>query len=285
MSADTPFSLEALFAGDEARERYARDGVIFVRGALDATQQALVADAFAYSIAHPTSIAPPRADDGPFFFADNGNVANWRSEPYRRVLSETPIAAIARKLFGAKDVWFFNEQLFWKEGGHVPRTPWHQDTTYFKFDGPDQAVFWVSLDPLPEGAALEVVRGSHRQTLYDGISSGAEGGRVRFYADADLPPLPDIEGDRARWDIASWGFELGDLLIFHPKALHGGGPATPEMRRRSLTLRLCGDKTVRVERPDRHDASGTNADNHFYQQVNALQIGEPVSNTPCIVRL
>ena len=54
---------------------------------------------------------------------------------------------------------------------------------------------------------------------------------------------------------------------------------------RSLTLRLCGDKTVRVERPDRHDASGTNEANHFYQQVNALVIGEPVSNTPCIVRL
>jgi len=244
-----------------------------VRGALDAAQQALVADAFAYSIAHPTSIAPPRSEDGPFFFADNGNVANWRSEPYRRVLSETPMAAIARKLFGAKDVWFFNEQLFWKEGGQVPRTPWHQDTTYFKFDGPDQAVFWISLDPLDQAAVLEVVRGSHKGPVYDGISSGAEGGRTRFYDDADLPPLPDIEGERGAWDIVSWPFEPGDLLIFHPRALHGGGPAIPGMRRRSLTIRVCGPDTVRVERPDRRDASGTNASNHFYQQVAALELG------------
>jgi ectoine hydroxylase-related dioxygenase (phytanoyl-CoA dioxygenase family) len=282
---DAAFTLKDLETGDDLRRRYASDGVLFFHGALDAAQMALVADAFAWSIEHPSAMRPKRPEDGPVFFADNGNVANWNSPPYRRLLAEGPMAQIARRLFGAEDVWFFNEQLFWKEGGHVPRTPWHQDTTYFQFEGPDQAVFWISLDPLAKGEALEVVRGSHRGTVFDGISSGAEGGGTPFYREGGLPPLPDIEADRAAWDIASWPFASGDLLIFHPACLHGGGPARPGMRRRSLTLRLCGRNTLRVERPDREDASGVNASNHFYQQVKALNIGQPVADTPCIVRL
>jgi ectoine hydroxylase-related dioxygenase (phytanoyl-CoA dioxygenase family) len=278
-------TLADLDAGGDIAERYARDGVVFVRDAFTADQMRMVADAFSWSIEHPSAMSPQRPEAGPIFFADNGNVANWTSPPYRRLLTEGPMAAIARRLFGAQDVWFFNEQLFWKEGGHVPRTPWHQDTTYFQFEGPDQAVFWISLDPLKRDEALEVVRGSHRGVVYDGISSGAEGGQIPFYNVGNLPPLPDIEADRGAWDIAGWAFTPGDLLIFHPACLHGGGPARPGMRRRSLTLRLCGRKTQRVERPDREDASGVNASNHFYQQVKALKIGQPVADTPCIVPL
>jgi ectoine hydroxylase-related dioxygenase (phytanoyl-CoA dioxygenase family) len=270
---------------EDLAARYARDGVVFLKGALDAEQLALVEAAFDYSIAHPSAMSPKRAEEGPVFFADNGNVANWSSPAYRQLLREGPMATIARRLFATDDVWFFNEQLFWKEGGHVPRTPWHQDTTYFQFEGPDQAVFWMSLDPLQRDEALEVVRGSHLGAVYDGISSGAEGGRTPFYREGDLPPLPDIESDRAAWAIAGWAFEPGDLLIFHPACLHGGGPARPGMRRRSLTLRFCGPKTVRVDRPDREDASGVNASNHFYAQVKALALGEPVANTPCIIRV
>jgi ectoine hydroxylase-related dioxygenase (phytanoyl-CoA dioxygenase family) len=281
--ADGAFTLAEL--GEDLAERYARDGVVFVRNAFTPDELAMVAAAFDHSIAHPSAMAPKRPDDGPVFFADNGHVANWTSEPYQRLLAEGPMAAIARRLFDTDDVWFFNEQLFWKEGGHVPRTPWHQDTTYFQFEGPDQAVFWMSLDPLKRDEALEVVRGSHRGVLYDGISSGAEGGQIPFYDAGDLPPLPDIEADRDAWDIAGWAFAPGDLLIFHPACLHGGGPARPGMRRRSLTLRFCGPRTVRVERPDREDASGTNASNHFYAQVKALAVGEPVAHTPCIVRV
>jgi ectoine hydroxylase-related dioxygenase (phytanoyl-CoA dioxygenase family) len=270
---------------DDLADRYARDGVVFIRNALTAAQLDLVRAAFDYSIAHPSAMAPQRPSDGPVFFADNGNVANWTSAPYSRLLADGPFARLARRLFVSEDIWFFNEQLFWKEGGHVPRTPWHQDTTYFQFDGPDQAVFWMSLDPLQRDEALEVVKGSHLGVVYDGISSGAEGGRTPFYSQGGLPPLPDIEADRGAWDIAGWSFQPGDLLIFHPACLHGGGPARPGMRRRSLTLRFCGPKTVRVERPDRSDASGTNASNHFYAQVKALALGEPVAHTPCIVRV
>jgi ectoine hydroxylase-related dioxygenase (phytanoyl-CoA dioxygenase family) len=38
--------------------------------------------------------------------------------------------------------------------------------------------------------------------------------------------------------------EPGDLVIFHPKLLHGGAPTHPGQRRRTLTLRFFGADAV-----------------------------------------
>jgi ectoine hydroxylase-related dioxygenase (phytanoyl-CoA dioxygenase family) len=50
--------------------------------------------------------------------------------------------------------------------------------------------------------------------------------------------LPNIEAERARWDIVSWAVEPGDVLVFHPGMLHGGAPTSPGSRRRTLSLSL-----------------------------------------------
>ena len=214
---------------DALAKTYARDGVIFLPSALHAAQTALVEAAFDYSMAHPGPVAfPAPPEDGPFFYSDNGASASWRTEPYLRLFRETPIGAICQALFGSKAVWFINEQLFWKQGGAISRTPWHQDTSYFKFDGPDQAVVWVALDDLPQGSAIEVVRGSHNGPLYDGFGTVTGKGEVTgdsAVCDGALPPLPDIEAERAAWDIVTWSINRGDLIIFHPRALHGGALA------------------------------------------------------------
>jgi ectoine hydroxylase-related dioxygenase (phytanoyl-CoA dioxygenase family) len=61
---------------------------------------------------------------------------------------------------------------------------------------------------------------------------------------ASLPVLPDIEADRDGWEIVSFAVEPGDVVIFHPKVLHGGAPTHPGTRRRTLTLRFFGEDAV-----------------------------------------
>jgi hypothetical protein len=62
-----------------------------------------------------------------------------------------------------------------------------------------------------------------------------------------MPTLPDIEADRDAWDILSWPVHRGDLIVFHLGALHGGGGTSPEIERRSLTLRFFGADAVWTE--------------------------------------
>ena len=64
------------------------------------------------------------------------------------------------------------------------------------------------------------------------------------HPNSSLPRLPDIEADRAHWDIVSWAVEPGDLIVFHPAMLHGGAPTHPGQRRRTLTLRIFGEAAV-----------------------------------------
>ncbi len=61
---------------------------------------------------------------------------------------------------------------------------------------------------------------------------------------SSMPRLPDIEADRGAWDIVSWAVEPGDLIVFHPRLLHGGAPTRPGKRRRTLTLRFFGEDAV-----------------------------------------
>jgi ectoine hydroxylase-related dioxygenase (phytanoyl-CoA dioxygenase family) len=114
-------------------------------------------------------------------------------------------------------------------------------------------VVWIPLDPVPKSAALEIVRGSHKGTTYNGSLFHAKDDTVGLYKGDPLPRLPDIEAHRDEWNdkIVSWASGPGDVLIFHTASLHGGGATLPGMRRRSLTLRFVGDDVVRVARPKR----------------------------------
>jgi hypothetical protein len=226
------------------------DGVVHIPGALTPREVALVEQAYAWKMAHAgawgSDIYP---GTGARFFQAKGDSS---AEPaFRAMLMETRFADIVAALFGSGPVWYLEEQLFYKEGGTAPtrRTPWHQDTSYQPMRGAKSAVVWIGLDRLPREQALEVVRGSHRGTVYNATKFDPADDTAPFFADSGLPRLPDIEARRADWDIVAWPFAPGDLLVFHPSALHGGGGTLPGGRRRSLTLRFVGDDTFKIDFP------------------------------------
>ena len=129
------------------------------------------------------------------------------------------------------------------------RTPWHQDLTYWCTGGTQLAGFWITLDPVTADESLEFVKGSHLGPLYAGTSFDPNDETTPYFA--DWPRIPDIEADRASFDIVSYDITPGDVMMFHPGMLHGGGASAK--RRRTLSVRFFGDDVVYEERPGRSE--------------------------------
>lgn len=225
------------------RETYARDGVVHIPGALDARALTDAQAAYDWSLAHPGPLASNiRQATDAVFYQDLYNPDCLTG--YRAMLQASPIPALLADLWDAPDVWFMYEQVFLKEGGEARRTPWHQDSSYLAVAGEHLAVAWITFDPCAKADSLEFVPGSHRGQLYNGSRFDLDDDTAPTHPQASLPRLPDIEATRDRFDIVSWPVEPGDLVIFHPKMLHGGAPTHSGARRRTLTLRFFGQDAV-----------------------------------------
>jgi ectoine hydroxylase-related dioxygenase (phytanoyl-CoA dioxygenase family) len=222
---------------------YERDGVVHIPGALSAGELADALAAYEWSLAHPGPGASRirQATDATFY----NDLFNPRAMTgYRAMLERSSIPGIVAELWDSPDVWFFYEQVFLKEGGETRRTPWHQDSSYLAIGGPHLAVVWITFDPVAKDDALEFVRGSHRGPLYNGSRFELGDDTAPLHPGSPLPRLPDIEADRSAFDIVGWAVEPGDLVIFHPRTLHGGAATHPGRRRRTLTLRFFGERSV-----------------------------------------
>lgn len=230
-----------MFDWPTLREAYRRDGVVKLAGALDAAQLGETLAAYDWSLANPgPGASKDRHTPDLTFYNDLFNPDALTG--YRAMLQASPIPGYVAELWETPEVWFFYEQVFLKEGGEVRRTPWHQDSSYLAIDGEDLAVVWISFDTLREQDSLEFVKGSHRGQLYNGSAFKPGDDTAPLHPHSSLPRLPDIEGARADFDIVSWAVEPGDIIVFHPKTLHGGAPTHGGMRRRTLTLRFFGDR-------------------------------------------
>ena len=223
------------------------DGVVCIRDVLDARWRGDCEAAWRWSLENPGPLASRLlgTDDAR---QDLCNPA--APERYRELLEDSPVADVVAALWQTEHVWFMYEQIFHKTQGLSGRTPWHQDSPYLAVDGERLAVVWISFEKVPREYALEFVRGSHRGPLYDGSRFDPADHTAPLYGTGELPRLPDIEAERANWDIVSFRVEPGDVLVFHPAMLHGGGATDPtHPERRTLSLRFFGDDAVYAKRP------------------------------------
>ncbi len=232
------------------QRQYEEDGVVLLKGALPPAALAAAQEAYEWSLANPGPGASRLPQKGAGVFLND--LFNPRClEGYREMLLASPLPRLIADIWGKPDVWFFYEQVFLKEGGETRRTPWHQDSSYLSIDGRDLAVAWITFDPTTAEDSLEFVRGSHRGVLYATSRFDPEDDTAPIHPDTTLPRLPDIEADRGKWNIVSFATKPGDVVLFHPKMLHGGGATHPGGRRRTLTLRFFGQGAVYEARDGR----------------------------------
>lgn len=267
---------------DRFAQQFQNDGVLLVEGAFTEDDMAIIEQAYQGNLDNPSPLLQQLYTKSGGTFIQS--VEDSSAKPtFRKMFAETPVVDIAKCVFGDGGVWYFHEQLFFKDGAKasVRRTPWHQDTPYHPVDGSKFAVFWIPLQDVSAESALEVVRGSHRQTLYNGSFFDDKDDTLPIYDEAAMPRLPDIEADRSKWDIVTCPMKRGDLLIFHCSALHGGGPTAVGSQRRSLSLRLVGDDVIRVDRPvvDENSPAANNIadeEDALVARLAKLPLGAPI---------
>ncbi|MCH2412537.1 MAG: phytanoyl-CoA dioxygenase family protein, partial [Acidimicrobiales bacterium] len=87
------------------------------------------------------------------------------------------------------------------------------------------------------------------------IAGGSVNGDVRdqvgYDEGDDRAPFPDIEGDRAAYEILSWDMEPGDVVVFNGRMVHGGsGNLAPDRDLKVFNTQWLGDDVRVLFRPE-----------------------------------
>jgi ectoine hydroxylase-related dioxygenase (phytanoyl-CoA dioxygenase family) len=233
------------------QERFAEDGAVVLRAALEHRWIDELAAAVEHNRRHPSRWASwyTNPDESVGFWSD---YVTWQHVPgYRDVVFESGLADVARGLMGSRTVRFFHEHVLVKEPGTVERTPWHHDQPYYCVDGDQNVSMWIALDPVPAHAGLRFVAGSHRwgrwfvpRRFLDHVP----------YADGDerFELVPDIDTELDRHTVLAWDVAPGDVIAFHFRTLHDAPGNTQPTRRRAVSLRWLGDDATFALRPWLH---------------------------------
>ncbi|MFM0557304.1 phytanoyl-CoA dioxygenase family protein [Paraburkholderia sediminicola] len=265
---------------ESKRKAFAENGAVLIEGCLSKDQLAQCRQAFDWGVENPGPMAS-NLFDGTERKTHNDNANPFAKERLDQLASSLPFGRLFGDLWGSEHVWYFAEELFLKTGGKSGRSPWHQDTSYLPWNGMHFGNAWISFEAVPRQNALEIVRGSHRGTRYDGTTfQNADDPTDPLHGGDVWPRLPDIEVERRAdpnaYDIISWATQPGDVLLLHPGVLHGGGvvdTAFPD--RHTLVLRFFGDDAAFSPLPD-HSASGfTPAGVLFLEELASLKNGDP----------
>lgn len=221
-------------------ERFRENGVAVIRQAFSSDWIETLRKGLEKNIAEPGPHRreyTPEGKPGHFF----GDYCNWSRIPeYEDFARNSPAADIAGALMGSAKVNLFHEHVVVKEPGTSERTPWHHDQPYYCVDGDDNVSIWIPLDPVPEESAVEFIRGSHKwgkwftPTRFTGVDYDRD--------NEGSEEIPDIQAEREKYDIVSFGLAVGDCIAFHFRTVHGApGNASAETRRRAISFRWTGD--------------------------------------------
>ena len=268
-----------MLAADDI-ERYDTDGVVCLRGVIDAHWIDALRKGVEQNLSAPSSRGRiwNRGADGSVTFYDS---QVWRDiEHYREFVLRSPMAELAGRLMGSTGVNFFFDAIFCRTRGAQFRTPFHQDEPYWSVDGYDCASSWMPLVPVERRSALEFVRGSHRwnrtfrQTNF-GALTGDDRDHVVFADDTDgIEPFPDVDARPDEFDLVSWDMEPGDVAIFNARIIHGGsGRLAPHRELKVFNTQWLGDD-VRV----RFRSTGMDPDHRDIMIEHGLHDGDRVDD-------
>ena len=213
---------------------FARDGVVCVRSVLDPGEVVTAARGSDAVLARPGPLAQVASGAGdPGAFTED--FCRWREVPEIEQLARySRVPAVAAALLATPQVRFYHDHVLVKEGRTRQRTPWHQDQPYYNVDGRGVSA-WIPVDPVPADGCLELVATSHRGPWL--MPRTFLRGEARWFPEGTLADLPDIESDRAAFDIRRFELAPGDAIFFDFLTVHGAPGFRYDSRRRILSLR------------------------------------------------
>jgi ectoine hydroxylase-related dioxygenase (phytanoyl-CoA dioxygenase family) len=219
---------------------YQRDGVACLRGVIDSEWRARLAGAIERDMQVPGEFHHGyEAKSGRF----HGTSRIWQTDAdVRDYVFESPLPELAATFLRARKVNLLYDQMFVKEPGTDAPTPWHSDHVVWPLKGRQVISFWLALDSVTaESGRVEYVRGSHLWNKKYQPRSFAKS-RLDYPTLPGLEEFPDVNANRAAYDIVTWDLEPGDVVAFTSRTLHGAaGNARTDRRRRGFTIRYTGD--------------------------------------------
>ena len=224
---------------------YRRDGVVCVRQVFDSGEVAKARLAIDAVLAQPgplVQVASAAADPGRFV----EDFCRWGDVPQLEELARgSRVGRIAAALMDSPSVRLYHDHVLVKEGGTAQRTPWHQDQPYYNVDGRGVSA-WIPVDPVPEGGCLELVATTHRGPWL--MPRTFLTGEAKWFPDQALQELPDIEADRASFDLRRYEMQPGDAIFFDFLTVHGAPGFPFPGRRRVLSLRYLSEQARHAPR-------------------------------------
>ena len=209
-------------------------GFALVRGLLDETTVAGLSDA----------LETCRASPGPHYRclspenepALESELFRWSDTPaLRRLTTRGPLPALAGAVLGGGAAILLEDQWFRSDAGAEQESPWHQDHPYHPLE-PAFLTVWMPLDPVPPGAGLRVVPGSHRGPIYapvefsatDATLAATDTGNVAMSGEGVPGGIPDAATTAAVAPPAG----PGDAILIDSRTLHAAGGACTTLFRR-----------------------------------------------------
>jgi ectoine hydroxylase-related dioxygenase (phytanoyl-CoA dioxygenase family) len=197
----------------------------------------------------------------------------WRSPGMRALVEQSEAAEIVADVIGSDVMRPWMDGTFLKEGtAAATATPWHNDECLFSLTGNHSPSMWVALTDVDRtNAPLQSLAGSNKDPHRYVSSWAIEGGEPppNFHPWSEL--LERTAATDA--DIRVWEVKAGDMLILHPKTIHGSLPrrAGKNDRRLAYSLRWIGSDI-------RYQYNPTAKTSPF--QANALiKEGEPLPDS------
>jgi len=235
--------------GSHELQAYWRDGAVILHDIVATSWIDRLRAATEELMADPAVPGLDYADDGgPRFFT---LVYAWRYHPtFREWALNGPLVDLTRQVLPqATSLTLFFDQIFARESATTKTTPFHQDAPYIPVTGIDHHLrHWVPLDVVTaRSGAVHYLRGSHRGPTYRARSFDPSNSVANRYDTVEeFLELPDFE---ARYDDHDWligEVEPGDVILHHPRTVHGSRPATDAVPRRAVTTNYV-DEEVRWE--------------------------------------
>jgi ectoine hydroxylase-related dioxygenase (phytanoyl-CoA dioxygenase family) len=226
--------------------RFRSDGCVVVRGLFARSEVEAVRAGIERNLAEPSPLfGVASRDDDPGRFVED--FCNWnRIEEFGAIAFESRAADVAAALMGGSVVRLYHDHLLVKEPGTRQPTPWHQDQPYYNVNGIDNVSMWMPVDPVPAESTLEFWAGSHRGGWLMPRTFLTE--QAAWFPEGSLAEMPDIESDRASYDVLGWALEPGDAVFFHMLTAHHAYGVPGSARRRVFSLRFLGDDAVHAPR-------------------------------------
>ena len=240
-----PMGARALALG-EIESRYRRDGFAFPCRVLPENEAGRMARDFQTMMeAEPGSLRFMRTNPHLVFRAVD-----------RLVRDERVLDAVERIL--GPDLLLWNTAFFVKPPRTTDHVSWHQDLTYWGFDGTDQVSAWLALSPATvDNGCMRFVPGSHRGPI--------EAHRDTFAADNQLTRGQTLAIDIEEAEVVPVTLAPGEMSLHHGRLFHASGPNHTDEWRIGITLIYLspGMRQVVAARDHAQLVRGTDRFGHF----------------------